>query len=435
VHADPDAVPGFQIRNLLIDIGRTERLIREWIKNNDLQTIELAEAIFEQLPQLHFFETLPLTASDYFFFEGMVSTVRTSLLSVQASIHLEKNKALKELSIELSNLKKNYDNNRLQIKNLELALTDLNESYLRDELDNYKIFDKLNNERLTPFFIKLARVQNTSPDLSKIKGDTGEDLTEDDLGKKITDFYADLYSKPANSITVTEEHINDFLGPVKDLDPVKAAKLSNAEKLDLDSPLNLIEFDKAIKQCNKKSAPGTDGINNRFIYHFWQFFRTPLLRYANCCYEKGTFTSLFKTAKIRLIPKKGNLKRLENWRPISLLNCFYKLISRVLTNRLKKVIDKITQIGQYGYSKKKQCQEVLIGLLTKIHNAKTGGKEGVLVSLDIKKAFDSISHSYMTGVLKFFNFGESFINWVKLLCTNREACVLLLDNKVRKTSN
>jgi hypothetical protein len=117
VHADPDAVPGFQIRSLLIDIGRIERLIREWIKNNDdLQTIELAEAIFEQLPQLHFFETLPLTSSDDFFFEGMVSAVRTSLLSVQASIHLEKNKALKELSIELSSLKNNYDNNSLQIK-------------------------------------------------------------------------------------------------------------------------------------------------------------------------------------------------------------------------------------------------------------------------------------------------------------------------------
>jgi hypothetical protein len=55
--------------------------------------------------------------------------------------------------------------------------------------------------------MKLARVQNTSPDLSKIKGDTGEDLTENELGKKITDFYADLYSKPTNSITVTEDHI------------------------------------------------------------------------------------------------------------------------------------------------------------------------------------------------------------------------------------
>jgi hypothetical protein len=137
------------------------------------------------------------------------------------------------------------------------------------------------------------------------------------------------------------------------VEPVLASKLNDAEKSELDRPLNITEFDRAIKQCNKKSAPGTDGINNKFIAHFWTYLRTLLLNYANCCYSTGNLTTLFETAKIRLIPKKGNLKKLENWRPISLLNCFYKLISRVMTNRLKKVIDKVTMIGQYGYSKKK----------------------------------------------------------------------------------
>jgi hypothetical protein len=96
------------------------------------------------------------------------------------------------------------------------------------------------------------------------------------------------------------------------------------------------------------------------------------------------------------------------------------------------VSDKITNIGQYGYSKKKQCQEVLIGLINEIHKSKGGNQEGLLISLDIKKAFDSISHSYMSEVLKFFNFGDQFIKWVRLLCTNREACVILLGNKVGK---
>jgi hypothetical protein len=164
--------------------------------------------------------------------------------------------------------------------------------------------------------------------------------------------------------------------------------------------------------------------------YFWQFFRTPLLNYANCCFDKGELTPLFRTAKIRLIPKKGDLKKIENWRPISLLNCFYKLISRALTNRLKKVMDKVTGIGQYGYMKKKQCQEVLIGLLNKISKAKN---DGVLLSLDIRKAFDSISHSYMEQVLKFFNFGENFIRWVKVLCTNREACIILPKNYLGKS--
>jgi hypothetical protein len=68
-------------------------------------------------------------------------------------------------------------------------------------------------------------------------------------------------------------------------------------------------------------------------------------------------------AKIRLIPKKGDKTNLANWRPISLLNCFYKIISRALTNGLKKVIDKVTKVGQMGYTSKRICQEALLGIL------------------------------------------------------------------------
>jgi hypothetical protein len=71
-----------------------------------------------------------------------------------------------------------------------------------------------------------------------------------------------------------------------------------------------------------------------------------------------------------------------------------------------------------------------MGLLDQIHGTKKAKKRGALISLDIKKAFDSISHSYMNEALKFFNFGENFIKWINVLCTNREACVILLDNKV-----
>jgi hypothetical protein len=275
-------------------------------------------------------------------------------------------------------------------------------------------------------------VQNKTPDISIIRGDRNETLSEPDLGNHVTGTYRDLYDIPENSRNIEQQDILNFLGPVAEQAPVQNAKLNEREKNDLDSPLSISEFDKAIKQCNKKSAPGTDGISNRFICHFWPYFRVPLLRYAICCQEKGELTTNFKTAKIRLIPKKGDLKKIGNWRPISLLNCFYKLISRVLTNRLKKVIDKITAVGQYGYSKKKQCQEVLIGLLNKIHGAKSDNVRGALISLDIKKAFDSISHSYMNQVLKFFNFGDEFISWINVLCTNREACVILLENKVGK---
>jgi Reverse transcriptase (RNA-dependent DNA polymerase) len=312
-------------------------------------------------------------------------------------------------------------------------LTLLNELDLKEELSNYKIFDKLNNEKITPHFMRMTKTINSSPNLDVICDNNDTPFAEDsDRENFITNFYGSLYKKPDGEPILNDISIEDFLGNVKDKEEVQNSKINNREKELLDRPLSLNEFDIAIKSANKKSSPGTDGISNKFIAKFWNFFRTPLLRYANCCYEKGQLTHLFKTAKIRLIPKKGDLKKIGNWRPISLLNCFYKLISRVITNRLKKVIDKITKVGQYGYSNTKQCQEVLIGLLTDIHQAKTENQKGLLVSLDIKKAFDSISHQFLERALVFFNFGANFINWVKLISTNREACIILSKNKLGK---
>jgi Reverse transcriptase (RNA-dependent DNA polymerase) len=200
-------------------------------------------------------------------------------------------------------------------------------------------------------------------------------------------------------------------------------KLTEAERIELDQPLNVTELDKALKESNFKSAPGQDGINNKFIKSFWEVLRIPLFNCSVNCLENGKLTDAFRTANIKLIPKKGDLSKLTNWRPISLLNCFYKIISRAISNRLKKVMDKITRVGQKGYSKTKQCQEVLISLICGIKNAGRRNAKGLLISLDMKKAFDNLSHDFIKECLKFFGLGPYLIEWVTLLSTNRLACI------------
>jgi hypothetical protein len=147
-----------------------------------------------------------------------------------------------------------------------------------------------------------------------------------------------------------DNSISNFLGDVAQNQVVMDAKLKDEERLALDQPLTLVELDNSFNGANMKSAPGPDGITNPFIKHFWNLFRVPLLKYANHCYQNDTLSDNFRRARIRLIPKKGNTKLLKNWRPISLLNCFYKIISRAFTNRLKDYMDKLTPIAQKGYS-------------------------------------------------------------------------------------
>ena len=222
------------------------------------------------------------------------------------------------------------------------------------------------------------------------------------------------------------------MGDISEHPTVANAKLTEEEKNALESQITRLELEKSMSESNFSSAPGTDGISNKFIRNFWEFFQKPLLDYANHCFRTGELTDSFRGAKIRLIPKKGDCSKIKNWRPISLLNCFYKILSRVLTNRLRKYIDKLTPMGQKGYSENRQCQEVLISVSDCISMCNSKKIRGALLSLDISKAFDTLSHTFLNSVLEFFNFGENFRKWVKVLATNRTACIILNDSKMSR---
>jgi hypothetical protein len=116
---------------------------------------------------------------------------------------------------------------------------------------------------------------------------------------------------------------------------VKESKIPTNLARELDLPISIIELDESAKQGNK-SAAGMDGLSNCFIKKFWQFLRIPVHRYTTFCINKGSLTHTFRSAKIKIIPKKGDTTKIGNWRPISLLSCLYKVISRALNNRLKK---------------------------------------------------------------------------------------------------
>ncbi len=130
--------------------------------------------------------------------------------------------------------------------------------------------------------------------------------------------------------------IENFLGfEILNHPIVTNLKLSDEEKLRLDMPITELELEAALKGANSKSAAGIDGINTAFIRRYWYIFKTPLVKYASKVFEKRTLTHSFKTAIIKLIPKKGDIRSIKKWRPISLLSCMYKIISRVVNNRLK----------------------------------------------------------------------------------------------------
>jgi hypothetical protein len=198
---------------------------------------------------------------------------------------------------------------------------------------------------------------------------------------------------------------------------------------ELESPITIEELDISASQGNR-SAAGMDGLSNCLIKKIWPLLRVPLHKYLNHCLETGNLTFTFRTAKIRIIPKKGDPKKIGNWRPISLLRCLYKVLSRAVNNRLKKVRDIIFSWAQKGFTDQRHIQEVLITVIEGIAHCKQNNIPACILSIDQCKAFDTVSHSYKTQVFKFFGFGPNFIHLLNTLCTKRSACVVFDDGSL-----
>ena len=391
---------------------------------------EIINNLISNLPNLEFFQSLTLSCRNDTFFEVLSMKIKAAALSFQSFYYKKFNMKKDQLKCKIRDLKTNYNRNQNEIRLQEGILANIEEQELREELALLKNFERLNNEKITPYFLDLAKKPGHNESLEKITNEDGTAFNcTKERGIYITNFYSKLYQKPVNE-NPNNLTIDEFLGDISNHPEVRNSKLSEQEKLELDRPFTIEELDLSNKKSKKNSSPGIDGISNRFIDKFWYLFRVPLYNYTMECYEKESLTDNFRNVKIRLIPKKGDLTHIKNWRPISLLNCFYKIISRAITFRIRKYIDKITNVGQHGYSSNKQCQEVLISIIDEIQKAKHENKSGALLSLDIQKAFDSISHDYLLQSYKFFNFGDNIIKWLKLIGTNRKACIIMEDESL-----
>ena len=114
---------------------------------------------------------------------------------------------------------------------------------------------------------------------------------------------------------------------------------------------------------------------------------------------------------------------LSNWRPISLLNHCYKILSGVLAERLKPTLPTVIHQDQKGFVRGRYIGECIRSYIYIIEYAKNNNKIGLLLMIDFEKAFDSISHSFIIKTLKFFGYGYSFIKWINLILHDLSSCI------------
>ena len=199
--------------------------------------------------------------------------------------------------------------------------------------------------------------------------------------------------------------------------------LDEAQSMSMESTISLEEMTVAVQQLSCGRSPGIDGLPSEFYKRFWTLLGKDLFEIFKNCLDSGVLPTSCTRAVLTLLPKKGDLGLLKNWRPVSLLCTGYKIIAKILSNRLKGCMDLIVHPSQTYCVPERTIMDNLFLIRDVIDLSKLQELDVGLFSIDQEKAFDRVDHSYLFKTLKVFGFGEKFISYINLLYTG--ATVLL----------
>ena len=170
--------------------------------------------------------------------------------------------------------------------------------------------------------------------------------------------------------------------------------------------------------CDSFKSPGPDGIHFGFIKDFWPELKFDILRFVLEFHHNGRLSKGINSTFIALIPKIDNPHRLNDFRPIALVGCLYKILARVLPNRLRKVMGIVISDARSAFVKDRQILDGILIANEVVDGAVKMNKDLLMFKVDFEKAYDSVDWSYLDSVMEMMPFPTLWRKWMKeCVCT------------------
>ena len=206
--------------------------------------------------------------------------------------------------------------------------------------------------------------------------------------------------------------------------------MTSDESLKLEVPISIEELECVVKECKVNKAPGLDGLSYEFYRCTWPVIKDTFLDVLQCQLERTRLVKSDTIGATRLIPKVEGIPQVDQLRPITLLNCDYKLMSKVLVRRMRPVMPQIIKSGQLCSVGKKNILFGVFNLLSSILYFNQKNMGGCLLSLDFYKAYDRVFVPFLLLVMEKMGFGVIFRSWIKML--HKDASTRFLLGKLSK---
>lgn len=195
-------------------------------------------------------------------------------------------------------------------------------------------------------------------------------------------------------------------------------KVTNAQNDLLDRPVDLAELEEAVKQMQRGTAPGPDGFTIDFFVHFWDLLKLDILQIVETSRTKSDILKAFNATFLTLIPKEEGADSPSLFRPISLCNVIYKIITKIIANRIKPLLPTLISEEQSGFVAGRQILDGILLVNEVAHSLRSTKKPGMLIKLDLAKAFDKINWAFIKAILTAFGFSSNLTQWIMRLISS-----------------
>lgn len=267
-------------------------------------------------------------------------------------------------------------------------------------------------DRNSKFFYNAIKARMSRNNLRHLVQDDGTSISNmEGIKKEAPTFYKNLY------------HQEDYWTVFPKV--VTKRILTEDAKSWLVREVSFNEVKKAIFQLNPEKAPGPDGYNAHFFQSNWELVKEDVVQAVLSFFRSGRLLKQINHTFLTLIPKTHEATSLSDYRPISCCNVIYKIISKVMSNRLKVVIKELISSNQHAFLEGRQIGEcsMLAHELIRDFN-KSHGKRAC-IKVDLQKAFDCINREFVYYIMHRMNFPMQWISWIKECLSTPSFSVLI----------
>lgn len=213
------------------------------------------------------------------------------------------------------------------------------EKNLREEIENLMIKEEImwaqkarsdwiiQGDRNIKYFqtiVRQRRARNRITMLKKANGNQIKDLNE--IEAYLVDHFKNQYSE------TDPKEVHTLIG---ELEGLSIPKLDQNQRHHLDRQVTNAKIEEAVFQLGPHKAPGPDGIPAFFYQEYWSFVKQDIFNYFHAFFHSGSMLRSLNQTYITLIPKSLPIEEVNQFKPISLCNVTYKIISKILVSRLK----------------------------------------------------------------------------------------------------